>query len=280
VLLITSLALCAGSLSVAQTQRIKIDRIALHQFEDGPMLGPDYLFVPGETAYFSCRLAGYRVETNETTQQVRLAWQLRVTDPSGLLIEKEKAGRIEERVLPQDKNWMPKFLSTFVVPAFAPSGVYHVSVKVQDELASAEASAELTFRVQGHSFEPSETLIVRNFRFFRSETDQAYMTAGIFHPGEMLWARFDIVGYKVAENNRFSVDYGLAVLNGAGEQLFAQPDAAADSRESFYPQRYVPGVLSLNLDASVAKGDYILVVTVHDKIGDQNFMLRRPFQVQ
>lgn len=275
--LTSALALC---LSFAQAQQIKIDRIALHQFEDGPMLGPAYLFVPGETAYFSCRLAGYRVETKENAQQVKLAWELRATDPSGLLIEKEKAGRIEERVLPQDKNWMPKFLVTFIVPAFAPSGVYHVSVKVHDELARAEATAELTFQVQGHNFEPSETLLVRNFRFFRSETDQAYMTAPIYHPGEMLWARFDIIGFKFADDNRFSVNYGLAILNGNGEQLFAQPDAAADSRESFYPQRYVPGVLSLSLEASVAKGDYILVVTVQDKIGNQSFMLRQPFQVQ
>jgi hypothetical protein len=263
-----------------QTAQIAIDRLTLHQFEDGPILDSGYMFVPGETAYLSCRLTGYHVEKTENAQQVKLAWQTRVTDPSGVLIEQEKAGRIEERVLPQDKNWMPKFLVDFVVPAFAPSGVYHVSVRVSDALADAEASQELTFHVQGHNFEPSEALATRNFHFFRGESDPAYMISPIYHPGEMLWARFDIIGFKFADRNRFSVDYGLAVLNGDGEQLFAQPDAAADSQESFYPQRYVPGVLSLNLDANVAKGDYILVVTVQDKIGNQSFALRQPFQVQ
>jgi len=175
---------------------------------------------------------------------------------------------------------MPKFLVDFAAPAFAPTGIYHVSVKVNDEVAAGEASAELSFHIQGHNFEPSETLITRNFHFFRGESDQEYMTGAIYHPGEMLWARFDIIGFKMADNNRYSVDYGLAILNGSGDQLFAQPGAAAETHESFYPQRYVPGVLSLNLDANVAKGDYTLVVTVQDKIGNQSFELRQPFQVQ
>jgi len=275
-----ALVFCAAPGSFAQSQKIEVERLALHQFEDGPVLDPSYQFVPGETVYFSCRLTGYHVEKKENTQEVKLAWQVRVKDPAGVLIEKERSGRIEERVLPQDKNWMPKFLMTFMVPAFAAGGVYHIPVTVHDELGGAEASAELTFHVQGHDVEPSGTLVVRNFRFFRGETDQASMTTPIYHPGDMLWARFDITGYKFSDNNRFSVDYGLAVLNGNSEQLFAQPDAAEESQESFYPQRYVPGALSLNLDSSVAKGSYILVVTVRDKIGNQTWELRRPFQVE
>ncbi len=56
----------------------------------------------------------------------------------------------------------------------------------------------------------------------------------------MLWARFDITGFKYGEKNRYSVEYGLAILRETGEQVFAQPAAADDSHESFYPQHYVP----------------------------------------
>jgi hypothetical protein len=96
----------------------------------------------------------------------------------------------------------------------------------------------------------------------------------------MLWARFDIVGYKFEDNNRYSVDYGLAVEDAAGKRLFAQPEAAAESHDSFYPQRYVPGGLSLNLDKNVAPAMYTLVVTVHDRVGGQIWEERHAFQVR
>jgi len=272
--------LFAGVPAFAQSKNIAIERLALHQFEDGPVLADSYQFVPGETVYFSCRLTGYSIEKKENLQQVKLAWQVHITDPAGVPVEKERTGRIEERVLPQDKNWMPKFLVNFSVPAFAPTGVFRVSVKITDELSSAETNGSINFRVRGHDVEPSQTLVARNFHFFRGENDSTELISPVYHPGEMLWARFDITGYKFAHNNRFSVDYGLAVLNANGAQLFAQPEAASQSEESFYPQRYVPGALSLNLDQSVAKGAYTLVVTIRDKIGDQMWEVRQPFQVE
>jgi hypothetical protein len=76
------------------------------------------------------------------------------------------------------------------------------------------------------------------------------------------------------------VDYGLAVLNAEGKELFAQPEAAAESKESFYPQLRVPGALSLNLDANVPRATYILVVTVRDKIGGATAEQRETFQVE
>lgn len=260
--------------------KLAFDRIALHQFEDGPVLAPGYEFVPGETAYFSCRISGYTTAKKGESQSVNLDWQLRMLDPSGVPIAKDLSGKISDEVLPQDKDWRPKFLASFVVPAFAPTGVYHVPVKVKDEVAGAEIDSDLTFHVQGHDVPSSGTLATRNFGLLRSENDQFPMRNPVYRPGEMLWARFDIVGYKFAENNRFSVAYGLAILDAAGKQVFAQPDAASESKDSFYPQRYVPGVLSLNLDANVAKANYTLVVTIEDKIGHQSFEVKQPFTVE
>ena len=37
------------------------------------------------------------------------------------------------------------------------------------------------------------------------------MRHAVYQPGDTLWAKFDITGYKFGENNRFSVDYGLAI---------------------------------------------------------------------
>jgi hypothetical protein len=274
--------LCCGVL-FAQP-KLAIDRLALHQFEDGPVLVATYEFVPGETAWFSCRMAGFQSEKKDDDRSVKLAWQMRVLDPAGVPVEKPRAGRIEENLQPQDKTWQPKFLASFEIPPFAPGGTYRIPVTVKDELASAEVSGQLEFHVRGAAAEPTETLVIRNFRFLQTESDTTAFRPAVYHPGGTLWARFDIAGYKFGDNNRFSVDYGLAIL-GAGEprgemkQLFAQPEAASESKESFYPQRIVPGALSLNLDQNVALGSYTLVVTVHDKLSDQNAEFRESFLV-
>jgi hypothetical protein len=265
--------------AAAQTKKLAIERIALHQIEDGPVLANTYEFIPGETAYFSCRLTGYQTAKKDDDQIVKISWEMRTLDPSGVPIEKDKSGRIDDTFLPQDKNWLPKFSTNFTVPPYAPGGVYHVPVKIKDEISGTEVNTDVTFHVRGHEVQPSETLVARNFLFLRAEDDRAGMKDAVYHPGSMLWARFDITGFKYGDKNRFAVDYGLAVLRNTGEKLFEQPVAAEDSKESFYPQRYVPGMLSLTLDPNVAKGSYILVVTVRDKVGNQTFEVRQPFQV-
>jgi len=187
-------------------------------------------------------------------------------------------GRIAEPVSSQDKNWFPKFVHSFIVPPFAPGGTYHIKVTAKDEVGGSELNSALDFQVRGHAVEPSPTLTARNFHFVRGETDGPPLDPALYHPGERLWARFDMTGYKYADRNRYSVEYGLAILRESGEQVFAQPAAAADSSESFYPQRYVPGALSLSLAPEVPEGTYTLLVTIADKIGGQTAEVRGAFR--
>ena len=275
----------AGALGLCAQSKLSIEQMALHQFEDGPVLSAAYEFVPGETVYFSCRIVGHsidrKVEDDQVVRQsVKLSWQMRTTDPSGVLLEKERAGVIEERLLPQDKNWVPKFLVSFVIPTVAPTDTYKIAIQIKDEFAAAQTSGELRFRVHGHDVERSDTLVARNFQFLRGENDQAAMRNPVYHPGETLFARFDLTGFKFGEGNLFQVSYGLAVLNAAGAQMFAQPEAATETNQSFYPQRFVGGMLSLNLDPNLAKGSYILVITADDKIGKQTWEAQHRFEVE
>ena len=271
----------AGAAAVSAASALTVERMAMQEFEDGPLLPASYEFLPGEAAHFICRLGGYQIDkTDEDNQRVKLSWKVEVFDPAGIPLEKPKSGTIEGRVLPEDKNWVPKFLAGFMIPPFAPSGDYKVSVQAKDEVGSSELRQDLVFHVRGHDAQPSPTLIVRNFHFQRGETDSLALREPVYRAGDMLWARFDIVGYKLGDNNRYSVDYGLAVEDSAGKLLFAQPEAAAESHESFYPQIVVPGQLSLSLAKNVVPAAYTLVVTVHDKIGNQTWEERREFQVQ
>ena len=257
-----------------------MERAALHQFEDGPLLGPAHAFLPGESVFFSCRLTGYQTAVAADEQRsVKLAWKLQVTDPAGVPLAPETSGQIAEPLSRQDKNWLPKFLYSFVIPAFAPGGTYHIKVSAQDQTAGSDLTSTLDFQVRGHPVEPSSTLTERNFHFVRGENDGPPIDPAVFHPGETLWARFDITGFRYGEKNRYSVEYGLAVLKESGEQVFAQPMAAADANESFYPQRYVPGALSLNITPEVPAGSYTLVVTMADKVGGQAAEARGSFRI-
>ena len=256
--------------AIPASAAFSVERIALHQFEDGPVLGPNHVFLPGEAVFFSCRLTGYQAAISGDEQRsVKLSWRLQVTDPAGVPLISEASGEIAEPISSQDKNWYPKFLHHFSVPPFAPGGAYHIKVTARDEVAKAELTSQLDFQVRGHTVESSPTLTARNLRFVKDETDGPPLDPAVYHPGETMWARFDITGYKYGDKNHYSVEYGLAILRESGEQVFAQPAAAADTSEAFYPQRYVPGAVSLNLAADVPEGSYTLVITMADKIGTQ-----------
>ncbi len=148
--LLCAWVVCGAALLAAP--KPAVERIALHQFEDGPVLDSSYQFLPGETAYFSCRLNGYQTQPVEDDHQsAKLSWHMEVRDAMGVLLEEPAQGRIDAELFPEDTNWLPKFLKSFVVPPFAISGEYRISVRVRDEIADGEVSGELKFRVKGHA---------------------------------------------------------------------------------------------------------------------------------
>jgi hypothetical protein len=277
---ILACAILACTPAASAAPNLTIERLALHQFEDGPLLEASYEFLPGETGWFSCRIAGFQAEPKEEDRHVKLSWQARVMDAGGVLVEMPRTGVIEETLRSQDKEWIPKFLVNFLLPPFAPGGKYKIAVLIKDELAKTEISGELPFTVRGEIVAPSDALVVRNLRFFRQQDDTTPLRSVVYSPGATVWARFDMVGYKFEANNRFSLEYGFAMFNAEGKELFTLPQAAAESEESFYPQRKVPGGLTLNLDSKTPAGTYTVVVTARDKIGNQTVEQRETFRVQ
>ncbi len=271
--------LTAGALPAAP--QLAFERLALHQYEDGPLLPANHDFLPGETVWFSARVAGFQSQAAGDNRNVKLSWQVQVMDPAGVAVVPPKTGRLDESLRSQDKDWVPKFVVSFLLPSFVPGGNYHIPVTVKDELAGSEISGDLEFHVRAESIEPSASFVIRDFRFLREENDtEALHPPVVYRPGAMLWAKFEMAGYQFGENHKFSVDYGLAVLNADGKELFAQPEAAAESKESFYPQLRVPGALSLHLDPNVPAATYTLVVTVRDKIGGVTAEQRETFRVE
>jgi len=263
--------------------KLEIEKFALRQFEDGPALAESHEFLPGETIYWSFRIHGYHItktenDSGDEESHMKLTWAVQVTDPKGLAIDKDRSGHVEARLFAQDKDWTPRAANSFVVPPFAPKGIYQATVTVKD--GGGETTATLPFHVRGDTIEPSDTLIGRDVRFLRSDNDPIPLKDPVYEAGDTLWVRFDITGYKFGDKNKYDVEYGLSILRANGEVMFTQPVAAKETNESFYPQHYVPGLLSLGLNKDLPKGSYTMVITMRDKIGDQSWESRNVFKVR
>jgi hypothetical protein len=281
-LLVLAGAFCVLTFAAAP-EKLEIEKFALRQFEDGPALPASHEFLPGETIFWSFRVKGYKIkktenEVGDEERHMGLTWRVVATDPKGVAIEKERSGRMEARLFEQDKDWTPRAADSFAVPPLAPNGIYKATVTVKDE--SGEATSTLEFKVRGDTVEPSDTLIARDVRFLHSDTDQRPQAHPAYQPGDTLWVRFEITGYKFGEKNKYEVEYGLAILAADGHTMFTQPVAAKETNESFYPQHFLPGVLSLGLNKDLAKGSYTMVITMRDKVGNQTWETRQQFQVQ
>jgi hypothetical protein len=195
-------------------------------------------------------------------------------------ITEPKNGKIAKQIFPQDKGWKPVVRQEALIPPLGPSGEYRVRVRVRDEYANAAAAAEARFAVRGRDVEPSDTMAVRNFRFLRSNEDREALREAVYARGSTLWARFDMTGYRLAEGNRYDVEYAIAILDAAGRELYSQPEPAVESGQSFYPRRYTPGALSLDIDRDTAVGKYTLVLRVKDRISGQTAEWRQGFAVE
>jgi hypothetical protein len=271
------LALLAAPLVRPAPNQIAFVQVGIHQTEDGELVPQGATHVPGETLFFSFQLEGYRVSPED---KVRIAYEVDAFDPDGIRLLETHKGQIEAGVLPEDKDWKPKVRRTIVIPPFAGSGRYRIVSSVKDEIGGTAATREVFFEVQGHPVKPSETLAIRNLRFARSEDDRKPLKVAAYRAGDALWARFDITGYKFGPGNRIEVEYGVAIEAPSGKTVFSQPQAAVEEGGSFYPKRYVPGAMNLTVQPGTPAGEYTLVISARDRIGNQTGEVKGAFRIE
>ena len=275
--------LASGCLGLAADKPLAVVHPVFARSEDGAPEASDEDFVPGETVYFSCQAEAYRkLEKPDDygKQNISLKFQIEVRDKSGALLKPVEDGKIETTVTQEDKDWKPKLRETIVVPPLAETGEYAVLIKLWDELAKATAEKSAVFHLKGRDVAPSDTLVVRNFRFLRNEDDIKPLPVAAFRPGDSVWARFDMTGYKLGDKNQVDIQYGLTVLREDGTVAYTEPQAADQKISTFYPQRYQPAVINLNLAKDQALGKYTIVVAVRDNVGTQAYEARETFSVE
>jgi hypothetical protein len=281
--LVLALSFAFTPLVAAADKPLAIAHPVFARGEDGAPEASDEDFVPGETIHFSCQVEGYRKMDKPDDygkQNVSLKFQIEVRDKSGVLLNPIQEGKIETTVTQEDKDWKPKLRETIVVPPLAETGEYAVLIKLWDELAKATAEKSAVFHLKGRDVAPSDTLVVRNFRFLRNEDDIKPLPVAAFRPGDSVWARFDMTGYKLGDKNQVDIEYGLTVLREDGSVAYTEPQAANQKIQTYYPQRYQPGELNLNLAKDQPLGKYTIVLAVHDNLSQQMYETRETFSVE
>lgn len=268
--------LCAGSLLCA-APALQVVKPIISQMDGGIADSPGTQHVPGEIIFFQCRVANYSKTADE---KIHLAFSVQAFDPHGVAIMEIYKNDMSDEVGIQDKEWLPKIATEIAIPPLAPSGTYKVVVKVEDMVAKTTAELEAPFLVHGRDVPPSDTLVVRNFRFFRGENDTQPVEKAAYKPGNGVWAKFEITGFKYGANNKIDVSYLTSVLSASGKVLWTQPEPAVEQSESFYPKPYIAADFGLNLQGNIKPGEYTIAVNVKDAVGKQSYETKQTFTVE
>jgi hypothetical protein len=250
--------------------------------EDAPFVSPDYRFLPGEYVYFTFQIAGFTIKSEERNEvrRISLTYEIQPQDANGVGLAQAVTDKVQADLSPEDKNWLPKRRASFLIPSFVAAGECRMHVTVKDVFGETEASADYAFRVGGVRVEPAAALSVQNFGFLRNEDDREPLTVAAYSPGDTVHARFEMVGYKLGPGNAYDLSYGLTVLRPNGKPFFQDPKAAELRSDSFYPAQFLPGTIDLTTTHDTARGEYVIVLSVRDLIGNQTFELRRAFSVE
>jgi hypothetical protein len=257
---------------------LEIVRTAISDTDGGPPNPVNAGYHPGDSLYFTCRISGY---TKDDKQQVRLAYTVQAIDPHGVALTEPYKNTVNAEVAPQDKEWLPKVETTINLPGLLFAGEYKIAVKVDDLIAKSSTDLAVPFRVRGREdIHPSDSLSVQAFRFLRHEDDPHPAERAAYVPGDQLWAKFDITGFRYGPANRIDVTYITSVLGPDGKTLWTQREPVGEQGDSFYPRAFVPATMSLELQAKIKPGAYTLVVQAKDAIGAQTCEIRQPFTIE
>ncbi len=280
-----ALLACLGGLASfcpGASSSLAIVNGGVEQAEDAPFVPADFRFFPGDYLYFTFQIGGFAVNTQNRgeVRKISLRYEVTPEDSAGVALAPPRTGALDSELNPEDKNWMPKLRESFLMPSFVAAGTFRIHVGVKDLVANTEASKDFPFQIGGVNVQPSNTIKVENFQFYRRENDREPLEVPAYSPGDTVRARFNMVGFQVGPQNEYHVSYGVKVLRPDGKVYIDQPHAAELQEKTFYPARYLPGVLDLTTSKDSTRGEYVIVLTVHDLVGNSGHELKTAFSIE
>lgn len=270
-------AVLAQSKREEKPEHLTIVKARFLDSQDGYPLPPNSSFYPGEHVYLIFNVAGFHV--TEYEYKMKISYRIDFLDPRGAPFATTEGGVIDGEVYPQDDKWTPIVRAGPRIPFHAEAGAYKIELYVKDELKpQEEARQDLTFEVFGKEVGDIDHLTVRNFAFQQSEAGEPVETPA-YRPGDTLWGAFYITGFELRQNNSFEVDSRLQVIDPEGKVMYSFTPEEQES-ESYYPRRWLPGRFRVDLDKDIPRGEYVLVLSVRDNLGDQESLTRHPFEIR
>jgi hypothetical protein len=266
----------------AEQSSLTIIDAGVQQFEDAPFVSSDYRFLPGDYLYFTFQITGFSVKSEERNEirKISLTYQVSAEDSNSNPLAPPVTGAIQAELNPEDKNWTPKRRASFLIPSFVAAGEFHVHAVVNDLAANSRASRDFPFLIGGTQIQPSPSLTVQNFRFLRREDAREPLQVPAYSPGDPVYARFDMAGYKLGTGHQYRLAYGLVVLRPDGKPFLQQPKAAELQAVGFYPAQFVPGTINLITSSDSERGEYIIVLTVRDLVSNQSYETKQAFSIE
>jgi len=282
-LLTVGLPIFAAQEPTASIQNpLQIVAAGLETSEDAPFVSASYRFMPGDYVYCQFQISGYAVLKKEESEihKISLSYEITPQDEKGVPLTLPVSGAIEEELGSEDKNWLPKRRASFLLPSFIAAGDFHLHLVVKDLVGKTSAERDLFFHLGGTVVTPSDSLSIQDFHFTRKEDDDEPLDVPAYAPGDTVYAHFNMIGFQLGAGNEYQLSYGLTVNRPDGKTYVSEPTAARLTDKSFYPIKFVPGNLNITTTRTAARGQYVLVLSVHDLKGVQTYQLKRTFTIE
>lgn len=275
--------LLRASLADAAGQTLAIVNAGVESAEDAPFVAPDYVFNPGDFLYLTFEISGYKATGSDDNgaKNISLTYTAQPFDGNGVALADAVRGEIDQEVGQEDKNWLPKRRASFLLPSYLARGTGLVKVTVDDKNAKLATTKNLPFNISGAEIKPGGGLQVQSFRFERSAQDGPGLEIAAYRPGDTIWARFNMTGFKTGDGNSVHLTYGVTVFRPNGAMLFEQKPAAQENvAGEFYPPQFMPGVLSVTTTKDLNPGEYRLTIHVNDLVGKQTTDFEQGFRIE
>ena len=258
---------------------VEIVDAVFRQYENGPEQDARHEYRGGDVVWFDCRVQGY-ARTEETDPRFALTWNAGVIDARRQAVTRAKQGKLSGELTDEDKAYRPRIRFDVALPPLLLPGRYVIGVAVDDEIDKTKKTATFEIKVGGRAMEIPKELTAAQLRFLRQEDDRRPLDAATYRPGDPVWLRFEIMGFRHGESNKIDVEYGLLVLGPSGQPFLRQDPASGHTAESYYPQFYVPASVRIELPPKATAGEYIVVLSLRDKVSGQSAAARTSFTVE
>ncbi|MCC6263127.1 MAG: hypothetical protein IT169_06080 [Bryobacterales bacterium] len=273
-------AFAQEGVSHAATGDLRVAYTSFSRYDGGAPMPQPITFLPGDQVVFRAKVSGFRIaEIGYQEFRVKLSYEMSAVDFRGLAIGKLKKGELDEPVHKEDKEWLPTLDYKFLIPAMAEYGSARIHLRIRDEVSQKEAVFEETILINGKRLPVLNSVSVIDFGFYRRQEDRSPLPAGVYRAGDTLWAKFDLAGFRIEDQNHFHAECDVQVRDAEGKVLFEQPGAISRDARPEYPERYLPGTFSLEIRPGTSKGKYSVAVIAHDRLSGQSSESVFPFTI-